>query len=403
MTEKLYYVDNSVNRFEARIIESLRESKSWKVVLDRTYFYPAGGGQPADKGWINGIPITHVQMEGDAPHPTIYHYLPQNPGSGTAECELDSEWRWDFMQQHTGQHIISGAIWKVAKFRTISVHMGTDYTAIEFETPGISDEALLEAERLANRVIRDDLPVNAIHTVHSDLDKFPLRKSTHRTGDIRLIQIGDFDCVACGGVHCSSTRMVQMVKAVSVEKIRGNTRIAFKIGERALEDYNQKHRIISRLKPFLATNEDNYPDKAKQLNRELEDYRKKCGKLEHQLAEVTAQILYRDRQTPQNSPYGIIIHAWNDEDDQFIKRVARNLLKEKNLVLCLVNRMPGKLQWSIGCSQDCVFPFDELKGNLLAPIDGKGGGRHPLWQGSGTKPEAVESFFSMLKKSVANI
>lgn len=386
-------------QFRARITEALQNDTNWKVVLDKTYFYPEGGGQPADKGWINGIPVTDVQKEGHV----IYHYLPRDPGSGTADCKLDSNWRRDFMQQHTGQHIISGALWKVAKHKTVSVHMGAGYTTIEFQTPAVSDHELLEAENLANRVIRDDLPVQAVHTGHHELDKFPLRKPTGRTGNIRLVQIGDFDCVACGGVHCSSTRMVQLVKAVGVEKIRGNTRITFKIGERALEDYRQKHRVIAELKPFLATNEENYPQKAKQLNAELEEYRKRCGRLEHQLADITAQTLYRDRQTAPGSSLGVITHAWENEDDGFIKRVVKNLLKEKHLVLCLVNRLPGKLRWSIGCSENCDFPFDEVKDNLLAAIAGKGGGRHPLWQGSGGKPEAVQDFFALFKGSVTNI
>lgn len=391
-------------QFRARIIEAVQEEKNWKVVLDKTYFYPEGGGQPADKGWIKGIPVIDVQKEGNV----IFHYLPRDPGSGTADCKLDSDWRRDFMQQHTGQHIISAALRKVAKYKTVSVHMGTDYTTIEFQTPEIPDDELLEAEILANRVICDDLPVQAVHTAHHELDKFPLRKPTGRTGDIRLVQIGDFDCVACGGVHCSSTRMVQLVKTVAVERIRGNTRVTFKIGERALEDYRQKHRIIERLKPFLATNEENYPQKAKQLYAELEDFRKKCGSLEHQLADITAQTLYRDRQTVPGSPLGgshlnIITHAWEDEDDQFIKRVVKNLLKENHLVLCLVNRLPGKLRWSIGCSENCAFPFDEVKSDLLAAIAGKGGGRHPLWQGSGGKPEALQDFFSIFRNTVTKI
>jgi alanyl-tRNA synthetase len=393
MTEKLYYQDTSKSEFEARVLEVIKEKNSWRVVLDKTYFYPEGGGQPADKGWINDIPVADVQKQGDI----VYHYLPGNPGQGTIKGKIDMGWRKDFMQQHTGQHIISGALWKVGKYKTVSVHMGIDYTTIEIDAPEIPGQDLMEAEKLANQVIQDDLPLSFILTHHQELEQFPLRKSTDREGEIRLVKIGDFDCVACGGIHLESTRIVGLVKAIGTEKIRDHARIAWKIGDRAYEDYREKDKIISQLKSILATNQDMFTRKVKDLQEELSDFKRQYSWLENRLAGTMAQQLVDDAQNRAEPGLRIITASWKEENDNLIKKILKDLLKREKVLVCLVNGIAGKLQWSIGSSEDMVFPFNEVKDELLSIIDGKGGGRHPLWQGVGLKPQGAVDFLAKFK------
>lgn len=393
MTETLYYKDIDKTEFNAEVLEVIREKKGWKVILDKTCFYPEGGGQPADKGRINDIPVTDVQKEGNS----IYHYLSRNPGTGTVYGKIDTHRRHDFMQQHTGQHIISGALWQVGKYKTVSVHMGTDYTTIEIEAAEIPEEDLVKAETMANKVITGDLPITPIYTNHRELDKFPLRKPTTREGDIRLVKIGDFDCVGCGGLHFDRTRKVELVKAIGVEKIRGNTRIAWKIGKRAFEDYREKVNITSDLKRLLETNPEQFVQKTGSLMEELATIKRKCSQLESRLAEITAQQLYDKSDVVPNASGRIVTGSWKDEDNLLIKKILKILLKRDTLLVCLVNISSGKLQWSIGCSEDMDFPFEEIKGELLAIIDGKGGGRFPLWQGTGKKSENAAAFLSKFK------
>ncbi|MCP5048822.1 MAG: hypothetical protein GY940_16745 [bacterium] len=393
MTEQLYYKNIAQTQFEAEVLEAVEEKKQWKVLLDKTCFYPEGGGQPADKGWINDVPVSDVQKEGDS----IYHWLPGNPGGGMIKGKIDTRWRRDFMQQHTGQHIISGALWKVGNYKTVSVHMGIDYTTIEIETAAIPEGHLIETEKLANRVIADDMPVASILTNHRELHRFPLRKPIHREGNIRLVKIGDFDCAGCGGLHFQRTGEVRLVKATGMEKIRGNTRIAWKIGERAIEDYNRKDKIISRLKPLLETREDEFHRKTKELMEELTDHKKKYRQMERRLAESIAGDLYRDREELPGSAWQLIVHSLKGEDDRLMMTVMKHLLEKENLLVCLLNVIPGKLRWSIGCSSRVDFDFNRVKGELLPVIDGKGGGRYPLWQGSGSKPEAAGDFLEHLR------
>ncbi len=395
MTETLYYQDSNLSEFEARILEVVKEKKAWRVVLDKTCFYPEGGGQPADKGWIDDIPVSDVQKQGNV----VYHYLPGNPGQeqGTVKGKIDMVWRKDFMQQHTGQHIISGALWQVGEYKTVSVHMGSDYTTIEIDAPGIPEQQLLQVEKLANRVIQDDLPLSFILTHHQELEKFPLRKPTDREGEIRLVKIGDFDCAACGGIHLDSTRKVGLVKAIGTEKIRDHARIAWKIGDRAYEDYREKDKIISQLKSILATNQDMFVEKVKDLQGELSDFKSRYSWLENRLAGTMAQQLYDDPQNLAESGLRIITASWKEENDNLIKKILKDLLKREKVLVCLVNGAAGKLQWSIGSSEDMAFPFDEVKDELLSIIDGKGGGRHPLWQGVGLKPQGAADFLAKFR------
>jgi alanyl-tRNA synthetase len=385
--------------FEAEVVEVSKEKKGWRVILDKTYFFPEGGGQPADKGRINNILVVDVQKEGE----NIVHFLTENPETGPAKGKIDSRWRRDFMQQHTGQHIISGALWKVGKYKTLSVHMGLDYTTIEIDAPAIPEEDLMKIEALANDVINIDLSLRFSEIHHRELDKFPLRKPTGLKGKIRVVQIGDFDYVACGGLHFESTRHVWLVKAIGIEKIRGNARIAWKIGDRGYADYGEKNRIVSSLKSLLSTKEDMFVQKVKELQEEIIETKRKNNRLENRLAETAARTLYEDRQDRDGSPYRIITESRHQEDGSFMKKVMKELLKRDNVLICLVNVFDEKLQWSIGCSGNINFPFQKIKKKLLASIDGKGGGRLPLWQGTGAKTEQVEDFLAAFRSLVISL
>lgn len=390
MTEKLYYKDINKTEFEAQVLENVNEKKTWKVILDKTCFFPESGGQPADKGWLNNIPVTDVQKDGDV----IIHFLAENPGKGMVKGKIDPKWRKDFMQQHTGQHIISGALWAVSKYKTVSVHMGLDYTTVEIETPEISAHDLTEAEKLANQVITNNMLIHFIEADHDELEKFNLRKPTNRKGKIRLVNIGDFDCSACGGLHLDCTCQVGLVKAIGIEKIRGNIRIAWKIGERAYDDYRKKDKIITSLKTILSANEDTLIEETREIMEEISAGKRRFNMIENRLAEIMAQDLYHRRQKAPDPNLNIITNSWNEEDDDLIKKIMKNLLKNEKTLVCLVNVFPGKLQWSIGCSEDITFPFNEVKDKLLLLINGKGGGRHPQWQGTGLNPGGAANFFA---------
>jgi alanyl-tRNA synthetase len=203
--------------------------------------------------------------------------------------------------------------------------------------------------------------------------------------------------VACGGIHPDSTRQVGLVKAIGVEKIRDHARIAWKIGDRAYEDYWEKDKIISQLKPILATSQDMFVGKVKDLQEELFNFKRQYSWLENRLAGTMAQQLVDDPQNRAESGFRVITASWKEENDNLIKKILKDLLKREKVLVCLVNVIAGKLQWSIGSSEDIVFPFDKIKDELLSIIDGKGGGRHPLWQGVGLKPQGTSDFIAKFR------
>lgn len=388
MTEPLYYNEPDQTEFSAEILTVIKENKLWKAVLDRTCFYPEGGGQPADRGWLNGIAVKTVQKENE----TIYHYVENELSTGPVKGKIDTHWRRDFQQQHTGQHIISGALWQVGKYKTVSVHMGLDYTTIEIEVQDIPQDILEAVEDLANRIIEDDVDVSPVLTTSEDLHEYPLRKAINRQGQIRLVRIGDFDCVGCGGLHLNRSGEVRLVKALAVEKIRGNTRLAFKIGDRALADNKLKDKIIADLKPLLSTQEESYVKKTIELMDEMSELRKKAANLETRIADMTASHLTARANPSTESGITVITSQYHEEDERFIKKLIKILLQQDNILLCLVNCKPERLNWSIGCSENLDFSLDTIKTELFPIIDARGGGRFPLWQGAGTKTEKAAIF-----------
>ncbi len=398
MTEKLYYNDANTEEFQAEIIQIIPEKNQWKAELDRTYFYPEGGGQPADKGWIAGIPVLDVQKVQE----TIYHIMPASPPRGTVTGKIDMKWRRDFMQQHTGQHIISGALYKVGQYVTQSVHMGIDYTSIEIDQPQISPQHIQQVEEIANTVIRDDLPIEFIFTQSGQVDAFQLRKPSSREGQIRLVRIADFDCVACGGIHFNSTRHVRLVKAIGIEKIRGHARILWKIGDRAIADYTSKDRLISELRSLLSTGDESLPQKTRELIEELAQLKRKCSQYENQHARFLYTQLMEKNSIGNFRGVPIITRYWTDgeEEESVINKMIKILLKEQPAIFCLVYKASDRLNWCIGCTEGVEYSFDKNKQELMASIDGKGGGSYPLWKGIGKNESGMEQFFTRFRASL---
>ncbi len=458
ITEKLYYKDNRRIIFKAKIIEQYEDKNGWVVILDKTLFYPEGGGQPADRGWINEVKVNNVQKKNDI----IMHYISKEIKTETVDGKIDWEHRFNYMQQHTGQHLISGAFWKVGKYKTVSVNMSIDYTTIEIETKSISDVELNKVEELANDMILENVPVNNIIINDNELSNYDLRRACLIKGDIRLVNLGDFDCVACGGIHLSFTGEVRLVKIIKTEKIRGNIRVYWKIGNRAFVDYSNKTRIVSKLKIALNSNEDDLDKKVDQLKNEIEDIkhskktlekkiiefykedllRKFTGSVQHKesSADTTMPVLVASGDisaanakncaqffSPGPQSFGrsslpaghaaekvtsrlnwlgndieskVIIKKWINEDDQLVLNLVKSLIIEKNIILCMLNKTDKNIKWIIACSEDIDFNFNNIRDNLLKPFDCKGGGKHPIWQGVGNIKLDEEGFLNKFEKIV---
>ncbi len=249
-TVKKYYTDAYTHQFQARVASLEPVSGGhFNLILEETYFYPTSGGQPHDTGRMNGIPVCDVALRPE--DLAVVHRLEGGEGlaPGTlVAAEIDWSRRFDHMQQHTGQHILSQAFVLAAGAPTVGFHLGQESCTIDLETAKLGETAIEEAERLANRIIWENRPVTARFVSHAEADALPLRKRPDVAEDVvRLIEIADFDLNACGGTHVAHTGEVGQIKITRLERRREKSRIEFLCGGRALDDYGRHIAVLNDL------------------------------------------------------------------------------------------------------------------------------------------------------------
>jgi len=237
-SERHYYDDAYTTRFTARLAAIGEHRGRPAVELDHTFFYPESGGQEADRGTLSGAQVVDVQADAEE---RVWHVLevadPSLVPGAEVEGEVDWARRFDHMQQHTGQHVLSAALERVLSAPTLSSHLGQERSTIEVALPGTDWRAIERVEDAANRVVWEDRPVERHWTDASGVHRFALRKPPQVVGRIRIVEIPEWDVSACGGTHTRRTGEVGVVKIVGWEKLRGNLRLEFLCGGRALHDH----------------------------------------------------------------------------------------------------------------------------------------------------------------------
>jgi alanyl-tRNA synthetase len=231
LTRLLYYDDSQRDAFEAVVVDARSEAEGTRVALDATAFYPGGGGQPADRGTLDGRSVIEVTAEDGV----VWHRVDGALAAGArVEGRLDWARRFDHMQQHTGQHILSRAFVEVARADTLSFHLGDEVVTIDVGHPGPDPGLLRRVEDRANAIVWEDRPVRT-HVVPLERAlAFPLRKPPDVEGDVRVVEVEGFDWSACGGTHVARSGQVGMIAILGTERYKGGTRVAFACGGRAL-------------------------------------------------------------------------------------------------------------------------------------------------------------------------
>lgn len=263
----LYFRDSYITEWKTEIESSQHDEEGTWYTFKQTIFYPEGGGQNSDRGFINGIALKQVKsINGE-----IWHLL-ESTIDNPVVMKLDWESRYANMQQHTGQHILSACFKKRHNLETVSVHLGSEITMIELNTPGISQEVLDATELMANQIIRDQMPVSSVWTDREHLSEFDIRRRVKSSAeDIRLIRIGDLDCVGCGGTHVRSTAEVGLIKILGVEKIRNHIRVKTKIGKSAVDYFSLLHQNLQKISNLFTTSIEDLPEKINTLLAEKKE------------------------------------------------------------------------------------------------------------------------------------
>ena len=399
VTEQLYYKDTTILEFPARVDRVVREDGRTVATLDQTAFYPEGGGQPADRGTLNGRTVAHVRKDQNG----ISHVL-ADPSPGETEFEVgdtvtgvvDSAHRLDYMQQHTGQHIISAALVKVGGYNTVSVHLGAEYTTIEVDAPSVSVAELNAVEELANSTIERAIPVVSEWVTDAEISSHPLRRPPKVSGSIRLVTIGDMDCVACGGVHVDNTGKVRLVHAISTESIRGRARVSWKIGDRAIADYRMTSSVVRGLGEYLSAQPQQIDERVRRQEDRIRDTETALKRERGRIYRLIADSLISDEETHRGRR--TITAEFLDEEKELLRGVSKVLSEQTGVAACLTNRLDDQRQWSIVIAPGAGVEYGELRDELFPLIEARGGGKPPMWQGMGTNPTAAGAFLAAFKR-----
>lgn len=278
ITEKLYESNSYIGSFEAVVLSCEQNERGYKSILDKTAFFPQGGGQPCDKGFISGIDVFDVQIENGE----IFHFTKTPLETGkTVKGEIDFARRFNFMQNHTAEHIVSGLVFKKYGYSNIGFHLNENEVTFDFDG-FFSESQLKELEFEANRRVWQNLKVTSFYPDNSELKNISYRSKSGIDGEIRLVSIENTDICACCAPHVKSTGEIGLIKFLGTEKQHGGTRIFMRCGEFALSDYDKKHKEIKRIGEALSTKEDEVFNAVLSLCERLEnekqtlkDYREK--------------------------------------------------------------------------------------------------------------------------------
>lgn len=382
-SQRLYYQDAYITRFKANIIERIQQDGHTAVVLDQTCFYPTSGGQPHDLGKINEVPVTEVTIrESDG---AILHWV-ASADIWSDEIVADIDWatRFDHMQQHSGQHILSQAFIRAADAETISFHLSEQSVTIDLHTTAVQPDQIEYAEHLANQVIWQNRQVFIRAASLEEAKELSLRKIPPlREGKLRLIEIEDFDMTACGGTHVARTGEIGLIKIVKLERSGDKLRVEFRCGQRALQDYRQKNSIVNRLMSELTTSASEITNTIIKMQTENKEAKRAVKNQQNVLLRLEAESLLRKAKKNKNTR--IITRAYPDSeyDVAQLKSLATQLLKEENVIALL--GVAGEKSHLIFCrSEDAPGEMNTLIKQALQSLGkASGGGTAVMAQGGG--------------------
>lgn len=389
---RLYYQNAYTTRFEATIVERVREDGQTAVVLDQTYFYPTSGGQPFDTGTINNVPVQNVTIrEKDE---AILHWLDTtNLWEDKVIGHINWARRFDHMQQHTGQHILSQSFIQIAQAETVGFHLSDNSLTIDLHTSQLSPTQIEEAEYLANQIIWQNRPIRIRMVTVEQAKKLALRKLPPvRQGNLRLIEIEQFDLTACGGTHVSQTGAVGIIKIVKLERQNNQLRVEFACGQRALHDYSLKNSIVNQLAADLTTGIEEILPSVLRSKEENKDNRRLLKKQQEQLLYFeAADLLQKGTMVGKTAVISRVFTSDELEPGQL--RILGNHLTQSGQVIALLGLAGEKSQLLFCRSQSAPGEMNQLiKPALQILGSAAGGGSAAMAQGGGpgTDKERVQ-------------
>ncbi|ANS73792.1 hydrolase [Paenibacillus yonginensis] len=390
MTTRLYYGDAGLREWTTTVTDRQERDGGYYVQLEETAFYPEGGGQPSDTGRINGIQVLEVQADDKE---TIWHRVESFLEETEVRCVLDGERRFDHMQQHSGQHLLSAVCLSLHGAATLSFHMGTDYATIDVEAPELSPSQLDALEQEVNRHIYEDRKITAYFVSREEAASLPLVKQPKVMNNIRIVEIDGIEYNACGGTHVSSTGAIGMIKLLKAEKQKGHTRIYFKCGSRALKEFNDNLVILNALAAKFNTGKEEILDRFAKWEQEQQTLKSELAVLKEQ----NDQYVSKELLTGANE--GVIGQVFEEKTLKDAQNLAVKLAADSGLPVLFLTGIDNKVLLAYGGKGElsCGAFFKAH----LAEYHGKGGGSDKMAQAGFGSREEAERFYQFAVNAVA--
>ena len=403
MTERLYYRDSFLREFDAQVVSCEPDpnggGKRWRVVLDRTAFYPTSGGQPHDTGKLgaaNVVEVADAELSDQVVHYTSAE-LPAGPVHGT----IDWAQRIDHMQQHTGQHILSAAFVELFRFPTVSFHLGREVSTIDLDAPSIVPRHVEEAERRANEIILEDRVITVRFGTAQELAEVGIRKKVDREGILRAVEIEAFDRQPCGGTHLARTGQAGMLLLRRLERRRDAWRLEFVCGFRALAAARGDFGTLTQAASLLSCGLPDVPSSTSKVLEERRAQHSAMKRMEERVAELEARELLAHSAAGGPGGTKIVSAVLDHATPAYLALLAAKMTTEANVAALLAARSSGHIVFAQrkGAGAD----MGALLREALAACGGNGGGTKDFAQGKIPNINDAEALLSRAKERIADI
>ena len=399
VTERLYYSDSHLIEFEARVVDVTERVSGWTaIVLNRTAFYPTGGGQPSDTGTLDGMRVVECIDDGDR---GVLHVVQGVTPARDAIVRGRVDWsrRLDHMQQHTGQHILSQAFVTLFNAPTRGFRVLETSCEIDVELMEPTTEKIERAVELANNVIWEDRTITIRNVTSEEAAELSLRKEPSREGELRLIEIDGFDLTPCGGTHAYRTGEVGVIVVRSWERAKGLTRIDFVAGTRALADYRKANKSAREVAALFSSGRDDIAQLTAHLLEEQKELNRQIRVLEEMAAEVESQKLLSSAQVLTDGS-SLITQIFKSRDAESLKKLAQALIANPHTIALLASGDKDTARLVFARSSDAPGDMNALMREACTMLDGRGGGRPDLAQGGGKHVERLDETMTLIRSKL---
>ena len=385
MTEKLYDKDSYLKEFQATVVSCEQKNETtWRITLDKTVFFPEGGGQTGDSGWLNDVKVADTREKNGV----IYHETKAPLEVGTKVAgKIDFAIRFDKMQQHTGEHILSGIVCSTYNYNNVGFHLSSEITTLDFDGE-LSEEQVRELEIRVNQAIHENIPVQVKFPTKAELAEMDYRSKIEIEGQVRIVEIPGIDRCACCAPHVKTTAEVGLLKIQSFDRHRGGCRLTIVCGMRALKDYQQKQESVGKVSAALSA-------KPEKIGEAVEHLQEQQAKLREQLNHI--QAMYLQEKLDKIHAEDQCICIFEEALDSIAMRNFVNGAMERCDGICgaFIGNDEKGYHYILGSKE---LDVREISKQLNAKFNGKGGGKPQMVQGSlnGTKKEILEEIENMI-------